>query len=326
MQVKDQRIRSLRAAVIGAVLLIAVSDSIAAQSKQKPPTKKPTTQTPVVTPTASEGTTAIAARGRPVSTAAGRAVNAALKTALANANVRNAVRAEVLRQLRVRRPLAIVDGYLATGIDLAPVYQLASVRPTLLAALGTSGATLITDATVSPDRLTISFVPAAFGQALIPQFTADITKALGVNALKSHIPDLAPIVMIFVLAGSGLGLTISFAESLAAFLDWLAAEDPPVYPEGPTYDYDGDGLMNMDDPDDDGDGVNDDVDNYDYDPTRSICDCGRPQIANSFVTGAAGDFLPALVSVLNVARPQAARAVSLGTLLQGRPNTLAVVF
>jgi hypothetical protein len=132
--------------------------------------------------------------------------------------------------------------------------------------------------------------------------------------------------MIFVLAGSGLGIVISLAESLAAFLDWALAEDTPVYPEGPTYDFDGDGQMNMDDPDDDADGVNDEDDNYPYDASRSICDCGRPQPTFSLAGKGAGDFLPALLQFENVARLRGARATSLGTLLQNRSNQLTVVF
>jgi hypothetical protein len=322
MQVKH---RLCIAAVVSAVLLSS-GERVAAQSTKKTPTKKPAPPTTIVNPTASEGTTAIAARGRPVSTAAGRAVNNALQKALANATVRNAVRAEVLRQLRVRRPFAIVNGYLASAIDLASVYQAPGVRSALLTALGVNGPQLINQAGVSADRLMIAFVPAAFGQVVVPQFTADITAAVGVNALKAHIPDIGPVVMIFILAGSGLGLTIAFAESLAAFVDWLFTETPPENPKGTTGDWDGDNLLNYEDPDDDNDGVNDDVDNYPWDSSRSICDCGRPRAAISLTPGAAGDFLPTLVRALTATQAQRARALSLGVLLQGQPNTLAAIF
>ncbi|MGQ0639595.1 MAG: hypothetical protein ACT4P6_02325 [Gemmatimonadaceae bacterium] len=314
MQAKRHMLRSLIAAIASGLLLSTASDAVAAQSKQKPATKKPTTQTPIVTPTASEGTTAIAARGRPATSPAGRAVNAALKTALANANVRNAVRAEVLRQLRVRRPFAIVNGYLASAIDLTSVYQAAGVRPALLAALGVNGPQLIKDAGVSADRLTISFVPATFGQIVLPQFMGDITRTLGVNALQNHMTDVGPLLMIVVLAGSGFITTVSLANSLAAFLDWLFREDPPECEDNmPTGDCDGDGVQNGED-------------EYPFDEDKQICDCGRPRAAISLTTSAAGDILPSLVSVLSATQPQKAKAISLGAVSLGQPVSLAFVF
>lgn len=302
-------------------MLVPVQSALGQRQKATP---KKTVTTPQ--PATAAGGGAGAALRRPVSTAAGRQVNAALRTALSSPNVRTAVRAEVLRQLRVRRPFAIVNGYMVSAIDLASVYQAAGVRPALLATLGPNGPQLITQAGVSPDRLTITFVPAAVAPVVPATFMRDITATLGVNALKSDIPDIAPIVMIFVLAGSGLGILISLAESLAAFLDWMAAEDTPVYPEGPTYDFDGDGLMNMDDPDDDNDGVPDDQDNYPYDKDKSICDCGRPQPAFSLTSRAPNDFLPSVVGFLTATRTHSARAISLGTVLQGRANQLTVIF
>jgi len=314
MQVKHQIIRLLIAAVGSGVLLSAATDRVAAQSKKTAPTKKPATQLPTVVPTASEGSTAVAARGRPVSTAAGRAVNGALKTSLANANVRNAVRAEVLRQLRVRRPFAVVDGYLVSAIDLAPVYQTAGVRPALLAALGVNGPQLINQARVSGDRLTLVFTPATFGQIVMPKFTADLTATLGVNAVKNHMTDVGPLVMIVVLAGSGFITTVSLANSLAAFLDWLFREDPPECDDnGPTGDCDGDGVQNSED-------------DYPFDEDKSICDCGRPRAAISLTTGAAGDFLPSLVNLLSATQPQGAKAVSLGAIVQGQSAMLGPVF
>lgn len=295
-------------------LLLGATERLGAQAKKTPPTKKPTTQTPVVVPTASEGSTAIAARGRPVSTAAGRAVNGALKTSLANGNVRNAVRAEVLRQLRVRRPLAVVNRYLVSAIDLAPVYQAAGVRPALLTALGANGPQLIDQARVSADRLMIVFTPAAFGQIVMPQFTADMTATLGVNALKNHMTDVGPLVVAVVLGLAGTGILIEITESIAAFLDWLFREDPPECSDnGPTGDCDGDGVQNSED-------------DYPFDKDKSICDCGRPRAAISLTTSAAGDVLPSLVNLLNATQAQRAKAVSLGAIVLGQSAVLGLVF
>lgn len=300
---------------------------VASAQKKSPPKKTTTTPPPVVNPTASEGTTAIAARGRPASTAAGRAVNGALRKALADANVRNAVRAEVLRQLRVRSPLAIVNGYWVSAIDLTPVYQAPGVRPALVSALGVNGPQLINDAGVSGDRLTLVFTPAGLGQIVIPEFMADITSTLGVNALKSQMTDfvVGPVLLIFVLAGTGFGLTAMIADTVLNIWEHAVfAYNDYKQVWGPNADPDGDGIPNKDDPDDDGDGYNDDQDNYPHDASRHICDCGRPAL--SFASSAAGEILPSLVAALNAAQAQSPRALSLGPLASGRPNTLAILF
>ena len=327
MHAKSQLIRSLITAVASGVFLTAASAS--AQSRTTA-TKKPAPPVPTtVTPTASEPTTAIAARGRPASTPAGRAVNGALRTALANANVRNAVRAEVLRQLRVRPPLAIVNGYWVGAIDLVPVYQLTAVRPALVTALGVNGPQLISEAGVSADRMVISFVPAAFGQIVLPEFMADITSTLGVDVLKTHMTDfvVGPVLLIFVLGGVGAGLTIMITDMVVKWSEWLSMKyNDYTTSTGPTKDYDGDGIPNKDDTDDDNDGVPDKDDNYPYDPLASICDCGRPKSAIAFTTSNAGNLLPEIIAALSTTQARTSRAISLGAVMQGQPNTLSVIF
>ena len=327
---RSRKILRHAVAIVAVALAMLPARDAQAQSKASPP-KKTTTTPPVVTPTASEGSTATAIRGRPVSTASGRAVNGALQKALANPDVRNAVRAEVLRQLGVRRPLALVKGYWASAIDLVPVYQLAAVKPALLATLGVNGPQLINEAGVSADRLVVSFVPAAFGQIVIPEFMGDITATLGKDALTNHMTDfiVGPIVMIFVLAGVGAEISIIVTDMVVKWSEWLGMKyNDYTTSTGPNQDYDGDGILNKDDTDDDNDGVADKDDNYPYDPLASICDCGRPHAAFSLATGAAGNFLPALVSVLNATQAQSAgaRSLSLGTVIQNRPNTLTMIF
>lgn len=48
--------------------------------------------------------------------------------------------------------------------------------------------------------------------------------------------------------------------------------------------------------------------------------------AFSLTTSVASDFLPSLVSILNATQAQRAWALSLGVLVQGRPNTPAATF
>jgi hypothetical protein len=221
----------------------------------------------------------------------------------------------------------LVNGYWVGGVDLASVYQAAGVRPALLAALGTNGPQLIDQALVSADRLTLVFTPATVGRIVLPEFATDITTTLGLAALQHHMTDVGPVVVIIVVAASGLGLLAMTAD--IAWNVWerlsMAYYDYTHY-TGPDKDFDGDKKLNKDDEDDDNDGYNDDEDNYPYDPTRHICDCGRPRAAISFTTGTAGDYLPSLVSVLNATHTQKAGALSLGAITSGRAPTLALVF
>lgn len=283
-----------------------------------------TTTTKKTTP--SQSSSASAVRSKPVSTAAGRAVNSALQKALATSSVQNAMKAEVLRQLRVRRPLAIVNGYWVGAIDLTAVYNAPAVRPVLLAALGVNGPQLIKDAAVSADRLVMSFAPTVLGRIILPEFNAGVTGALGVDAVKAHMTDfvVGPVLLVVVVGASALGFGYSMAGALGVFLDWLFAPDPVQGPTDPGGDFDGDGLSNAEDPDDDNDGVSDDKDNYPYDKDRSICDCGRPAV--SLATTSLGDFLPSFILTLNATQTQRAKARSLGAVGQGQAGSLAILF
>lgn len=264
-------------------------------------------------------------RSRPVSSAAGRAVNVALKTALANSGVRNAVRVEVARQLSARRPIALVNGYWVSVVDLAHAYEAAAVRPALQAALGTNAPQLIAQARVSADRLMLVFTPGTLAGIMIPGFSRDITATIGVDALKNHMTDVGPLVMIVVLGVSGTIGVISVANTIAVIWEWLSMQyNDYTQATGPNVDFDGDGIPNKDDKDDDNDNVPDEDDNYPHDPTRSICDCGRPALA--FMSGTAGDILPTIVSTLTAAQAQRSRAVSLGTIGPGSGNPMAIVF
>jgi hypothetical protein len=262
----------------------------------------------------------------PVSSAAGRAVNAALRSALTNDGVRNAVRVELLRQLRARRPLALVGGHWVSVVDLAPAYQAAAVRPALLAALGTNAPRLLNEASVSADRLTLVFVPAAAGQIAMPDFARDVTAVLGVDALKHHMTDVGPYVVIAVLAASGLGLTIMFTEMAAMWWEWLSMKyNDYTQATGPNADYDGDGISNKDDKDDDNAGVDDEKDNYPHDPTRQICACDLAAISLAGTAGT-GDVLKAYGAALRSAQTRSARGASLGPIQLWQGATATLVF
>lgn len=255
--------------------------------------------------------------GRPVSSAAGRAVNGALKTALADMNARNALQAEVLKGLRARRPLAIVDGYWVSLVDLKTAYEAGPVRARLLAALGPSGMQLITEAGVSADRFVLVFTPARFGQIVIPDFSRDLTASLGVKAFTNHVTGVGPLVVAIVLGATGtfvLGMVVDLAWNIweraaMAYNDYVTAT-------GPNQDYDGDKIPNKDDPDDDDDKVPDDEDNYPYDPLRSICDCGRP--ATSLLKTNTLEVLPAFLSALRTAVASKTNVISLGAIGGGQ--------
>jgi hypothetical protein len=218
----------------------------------------------------------------------------------------------------------MVNGHWVSIVDLAPAFQAAGVRPALLAALGTNGPQLVDQARVSADRLMLVFTLNALGQTVLPQFMADITATLGAEAFTNHMTGIGPMVVVVVVAASGLGLL-----AMAADLAWNIWERASMAwndyqtSTGPTKDFDGDGVANKDDKDDDNDGVPDEDDNYPYDPTRTICDCGRPAL--SFLTNV-GDVLPSFVSAFNATQAQKAQAVSLGAVAQGQSALLTLVF
>jgi len=306
-----QRVTRALGICVCVALNLTAADTVAAQKKTAP-TKKPAPPT-TVTPTASEGSTATAIRGRPANPAAAKAVAAALKTALAKPAVKNAVRAEVLRQLRSQHPIAVISNAWVTVVKLGPVYAIPSIRTELVSSLGSNGSQLIDAA---GGGLAIAFTAASLGRLLMPDIVRDVEAAIGVDALKGHITE--------GLIGDLVGAALDGVDGV---VDWndqgiLQETFDFVTKYGPSGDWDQDGIANWRDDDDDNDGVKDDKDRFPRDSSKSICDCGRGRaMAFGSVTT---DFLPTLINAASAA----ARGprVALGPAIAGQPGILAIVF
>lgn len=314
--IAKQLVRSVAGLLAFAAVVLAPERG-EAQRPKTAPTKKPTTQTPTVQPTASEGSTAMAMRGRPANPAAAKAVANALKTALAKPAVKNAVRAEVLRQLRSQRPIAIVSGAWVTVINMRQMYAVPIVQAELLASLGSNGPQLIGGA----GGLAVAFTRVSLGKLLMPDMVRGVEATIGVDALKSHMTDG----LLGDIIGGALDGVAGVIDDSQVFPDevgdWFErAADAARY--GPDSDWDMDGIPASQDDDDDGDKVPDTKDRFPNDSSKSICDCGRPQaMAFGSVTT---DFLPTLINGVRAA----ARAprVALGPAIAGQPGILAIVF
>ena len=319
-------------ALAAAALLLVVAPGARGQPK-KSATKKTTTTAPVVQPTASEGSTATAIRGRPANPAALKAVTAALKTALSKPAIQSAVRVELLRQLRASRPIAVLSGAWVSVINMGGVYAVPAIRAELVSSLGVSGPPLLGAAGTPPTSLTLAYTRISLGRILMPNVRG-IENSLGVDALKSHMTEgLLGDVGGAVLAG--FDVVIAPADFVLGYVDdavdaviqaGIAVGTAAANNSGshdPNADPDRDGIVNWKDDDDDGDGVTDQQDNYPADPNKSICDCGRGR-GMAFGTSVAANLLPTLMN--GAAMAARATRVSLGPAVPGQAGTLAIAF
>lgn len=325
--------RVVRWELLAAALMLTAAPQAWGQVKKSPAKKTTKTPTPVVQPTASEGSTATAIRGRPANPAALKAVSAALRTALGKPVVQSAVRTELLRQLRTSRPIAVLSGSWVSVINMAGVYAVPAVRAELVTALGANGLQLLGAASAPPTSLTLAFTRISLGRILMPNVQG-IERSLGVDAFKSHVTEgllgdigggaLAGVHIIMYPVDLVLGYVddaVAAVVEAGANVGESAANNTGSY--DPNADPDGDGIANWKDDDDDGDGVTDQQDNYPSDPKKSICDCGRGR-GMAFGTSVPTNFLPTLVSGATAAA-RAAR-VSLGPVVSGQTGTLAIAF
>lgn len=322
-------------AAMAATLVLAAAAPAWGQVK-KAPTKTSTTAFPVVQPTASEGSTASAIRGRPANPAALKAVTAALKSALGKPAIQSAVRVELLRQLRASRPIAVVSGAWVSVINMGGVYAVPAIRAQLVSSLGVNGPQLIGAASSPPTSLTLAFTRISLGRILMPSVRG-IESSIGVEALKSHMTEgvfgdigAALDAGVDVVIGPGEFVLEKVVDAIEAAVEaGIAVGTQAADANGnsgsydPNADLDGDGIANWKDDDDDGDGVTDQNDNYPSDPKKTICDCGRGR-GMAFGTSVTTTLLPALVSgATMVAR---STRVSLGAVVTGQAGTLAIAF
>jgi hypothetical protein len=264
-------------------------------------------------------------------------VRLAFRAALAQPTVRTAVKAEFLRQLRINRPVALIDGYWVTLIDMGKVYDVPAVRAGLLTNLPAGSGIQVDAAILDPGRLGISFTPGQLG-SITGSMARDLMASLGVDAMKTKITDLLGPLILGGLAGMAIAGTLmlpTLADN-STWADWIGYGNntnqpgPPPPPYDPYGDPDGDGQQNYKDNDDDNDGYPDgdpdtgQIDEYPEDPDRHICDCGRPGgvfFGASFPQGLAA----ALFAALDLAKAQTRAAISLGAVQAGTAASIRVV-
>ena len=201
-----------------------------------------------------------------------------------------AMRAAIVEQLRSQAPIALLEGFWVSPLDLAPA----------LAAVGASQQPAEASAGSRP-LLALAFTDPSLREAIPLPFVGDF-------------PDLPPspepIPRVLVLP---------LAEGADAVLEYLAPEGECLYfcLDPAEWDFDSDGEANAADPDDDGDGVADGADAYPYWPQAS-----EGPREGTFYRGFTYKFSPEVAAVVLAAHdrlragPEAAQAWLLGPVAE----------
>ena len=117
-------------------------------------------------------------------------VMSAYRAVLNQPVVRSAVDAEIRRQLRTIPPIAFVNGYWITPVDISVVYSQAPVRASLANTLRNTPGGLQTLDSVIAGRTDVAmvFTPNQFADVIqIPR--ADVMRMVGLDALRVRAPD-----------------------------------------------------------------------------------------------------------------------------------------
>lgn len=187
---------------------------------------------------------------------------------LKSAVVREASLEHLLGQLAHNPPVAFIDGYWATPVDLAALLQSPPVRVELQAALPVSPAG--DEASVllgAPDRLK---------QLAAIAFTAKPLRE------KAGLPYVGELRRLAEVQPQAIGVFLVPIKDV----DWSLVEYMPPVPmsggetecyfycgDAETWDFDGDGTPDIRDQDDDNDGTADNRDDYPYWPAATSCEC-----------------------------------------------------
>lgn len=208
------------------------------------------------------------AETRHLLSAAERTILKGYQTALKSVVVREASLEHLLRQLAHNPPVAFVDGYWATPVDLAAVLQHPPIRDELQASLelspaGEEASVLLADISRLKQLAAIAFT----------------AKPLQRQAGLPYVVELGRIAEV---EPQTIGVFLVPIKDV----DWSLVEYLPPLPEpggetecyffcgdAETWDFDGDGTPNVRDEDDDNDGTADEHDDYPYWPAATSCEC-----------------------------------------------------
>ncbi len=267
-----------------------------------------------------------ATRSSATASAASSAVRAAFRAVLAQPSVRNGARTAILQQLRVNRPVALMNGMWVTPIDMGLVYANQGVKPALVAQLGPNGVALVDGAALDPGRLGLIFTPAQLGKLLMADLAKDILGSFAPGALQSTMTDgalIGEVVVVLFVVAVAIVSTALISEYVHHH-DSSSSPSAPA-PNNPYGDPDHDGIESYKDNDDDGDGYDDEDDSYPDDPNKHICDCGRPHSTYFF----GRSITPEVVNVVQTAAAtmtsQLRASVSLGAAASSTSAAVRVI-
>ncbi len=208
------------------------------------------------------------AETRQLLSAAERSILSAYQASLKSAVVREASLEHLLRQLAHNPPVAFVDGYWATPVDLAALLQSSPIHDALRASLaespaGEEASLLLADTSRLKQLAAIAFTAKPLREQ------AGLPYELELGRMAEVEPQ-------------AIGLFLVPVKDV----DWSLAEYLPPLPEpggaaecyffcgdAETWDFDGDGTPDVRDEDDDNDGTADDRDDYPYWPAATSCEC-----------------------------------------------------
>jgi hypothetical protein len=196
------------------------------------------------------------------------ALLAGFGAALHEDEIGNASREHLLRQLRLIPPVAFVDGYWATPVDVSQLLQVPVIRQGVESSLMQAAEREpVVELLNDPNRL----------------------KQVAAFAFSAH-PLRQRLELPYV--GDFARVSVSQAETAGVFIapvkdvEWVVAERVPPLPateaelecyffcgDPESWDFDADGRPNVRDGDDDDDGVADHEDAYPYWPGGSTCPC-----------------------------------------------------
>jgi len=180
-------------------------------------------------------------------------------------DVAAAVRAEVIQQIRRKRPVALTSGLLVYVVDLRPAFANPTVRGALI------GGGLTADDLINPNLTSgLAYLPAQLA-GRINVNTGSLMHMIGVEALKNKMTGMGLVVEIVVVVGATIiGGFLLYQGAMWAFDKTADYTVDQVLHQ----DTDGDGTPDVDDPDDDDDGVPDGEDHYPKDASKSIVGAG----------------------------------------------------
>jgi hypothetical protein len=262
-----------------------------------------------------------------------------LSRALSDVAARDAARTEILAQLAQRRPIAFVNGYWVTPINVSSVIN----NPTVAGTLNAGGGSHL-----QVDQLRngfgLVFTPDVIARSVMRDMARDITSSLAADALIQNTTDgffRGVAEGAWIVYGGPLSDPVGTAENMAnvvggawgaineAIGDALGFGEPddpntglPI--DDPGADPDGDGTPNRLDGDDDGDGTTDDEDDHPYDPGEDICGYCPGGSGISFAARASATQLRAVLNVYSAAQPARNLNLSLGTVAD-RPMGLVIL-